>query len=228
MPLAKVDGPNSATAPILANFMSDMIPTLLMNTAVYTGCKIPVNWYNQWNMLLVTKVEGKQMQTREFQIGDAKINLEMPHFIADTTKIEISPWKDEFLQQELTLESSTTEKLATKQTRPLKQWKDEISRVVGGLDHLISKITHLFNFQLDFSNHGNYRLRKVLDLIVFVALSSIGHNVLLYGSHGTGKSLLATQIAKTSGLQKFVINGPEIFQKCKLAHKTFSLIESYS
>jgi hypothetical protein len=160
---------NSATAPVLANFMSDMIPTLLMNTAVFTGCKIPINWYNQWNVLLITKVEGKQHQTREFQIGNSKINLEIPHFIAETTKIEILQWKDEFWHHELTLESSTNDdkSMAKPKSKPLKQWKDEISQVVGGLDHLISKITHLINFQLEFSNHGtkNRHWKNFLNLI---------------------------------------------------------------
>jgi len=155
MPATKLDARNSPASPVLSSFLSDLIPTLLMNTAVYTGCRIPINWYNQSNVLLVTKVEGKE-QTKEFHVGNSKINLQIPQFIADTTRIEIIQWRDEFSRYELTLESSTNELQPSTLSRPWRQWKDEISQAVGGLDHVIDKITHLINFQLDFPNHGSY------------------------------------------------------------------------
>ncbi len=53
------------------------------------------------------------------------------------------------------LDNSTNEgSLSKPKGRPLKQWKDEISLAIGGLDHVVNKITHLINFQLDFQNHG--------------------------------------------------------------------------
>jgi hypothetical protein len=161
MPYARSDPRSSQSSPNLASFMADMLSTLLMNTVIYTGCRIPINWYNQSNTLLVTKIEGKQ-QTKEFQIdAKTKLNVELPLIIADNTKIEILPWCDEFWRHELILENTSEEIISTKmKSRPLQQWKNEISQKIGGLDHIINKITHLFNFQLDFSTHG--KLQKFI------------------------------------------------------------------